>query len=123
MTVRKTTPRRARRLMLGITTLATTLVIAACGSSSTTSTSTSASTATSTTAAASASAGTSANRAAFAKCLQQHGVTLPKRTPGSGAAITHSGPPPAGSAGGSQGSSTRQAAFKACGASGLHKAS
>jgi hypothetical protein len=121
MTVRKTTPRRARRLMLGISTLATTLVIAACGSSSTTNTS--ANTATSSTAAASASAGTAANRTAFAKCLQQHGVTLPKRTPGSGAATTHSGPPPAGSAGASQGSSTRQAAFKACGVNGQHKTS
>ena len=111
MTVRKTTPRRAHRVMLGLTTLATSLVIAACGSSST-------STTTSTATAASASASTSANRTAFAKCLQQHGVTIPPYATGSG--TTHSGPPPAGSAGSGQANPTRQAAFKACGANGQH---
>jgi ABC-type glycerol-3-phosphate transport system substrate-binding protein len=113
MTLRKTTHRRARRVTLGLTTLATSLVIAACGSSST-------STTTSTTTAASASASTSANRTAFAKCMQQHGVTIPQRAAGGGTSTTHSGPPPAGSAGAGQGNSTRQAAFKACGADGQH---
>ncbi len=110
MTLHKTTPRPARRAMLILTTLATTLVIAACGTSSTRSTST--------TSVASASAGTSANRAAFAKCLQQHGVTIPQHAAGSGTPPTHSGPPPAGGAGAGKGSATRQAAFKACGANG-----
>jgi hypothetical protein len=111
MTVRKTTPRRARRLTLGLTALATSLVIAACGGSTTNTT-------TSTATAASASA--SANRTAFQKCLQQHGVTIPQRAAGSGTSTTHSGPPPAGSARAGQGNPTRQAAFKACGATGQH---
>jgi ABC-type glycerol-3-phosphate transport system substrate-binding protein len=117
MTLRKTTHRRARRVTLGLTTLATSLVITACGSSST---STNTNTTTSTTTAASASASTSANRTAFAKCMQQHGVTIPQRAAGGGTSTTHSGPPPGGSAGAGQGNSTRQAAFKACGANGQH---
>jgi hypothetical protein len=115
MNVGKTTPRRAHRITLGLTALATTVLIAACGSSSSSS---STRTTTSTTPAASASAGTSAGRSTFVKCLQQHGVTLPARAPGSGAGAPHSGPPPAGSPGAGSGSSTRQAAFKACGATG-----
>ncbi len=114
MTLRKSTPRRARKVMLGVATLATSVVIAACGSSSSTTNTTT----TSTTTAASASA--SANRTAFVKCLQQHGVTIPPRTASGGASTTHSGPPPSGSAGPGKGNATRQAAFKACGAPGQH---
>ena len=107
MTLRTTPSRPARRMILWLTGLAMSLVIAACGGSST---STGAKTATSTTAATSASAGTSAQRAAFVKCLQQHGVT-PPRAAGGGTQTTRTGPPPAGSGGGN---STHQAAFKAC---------
>jgi hypothetical protein len=114
MNERKPTPRRAHRITLGLTALATTVLIAACGSSSSSSTNTTSSS----TPAASASAGTTAGRSTFVKCLQQHGVTLPARAPGSGGSPTHSGPPPAGSSGAGSGSSTRQAAFKACGATG-----
>jgi hypothetical protein len=107
----KTSPRRTHRVMLGLAALATSVVIAACGSSSTTAT-------TSTTTAASASATATANRTAFAKCLKQQGVTIPQ---GAAGGRTHAGPPPAGATGaGGTNSSARQAAFKACGANGQH---
>jgi hypothetical protein len=54
------------------------------------------------------------------KCLQEHGLTLPQRAPGSGTSTAPSGPPPAAEAGSGSGNSTRQAAFKACGATGQH---
>lgn len=117
MTIRKTTHRRARRATLGLAAVTTSLVIAACGSSSSSSTT---QTSTSTTAAASASGSTSTNRTAFVKCLQQHGVTLPAGAAAGGTPATHSGTPPAGGAGFGSGNPTRQAAFKACGATGQH---
>jgi hypothetical protein len=87
------------------------VAIAACGTSSSTTT-------TSTTTAASASATTTANRTAFAKCLKQHGVTIPQ---GAGSGRTQTGPPAAGATGaGGTNNSARQAAFKACGANGQH---
>lgn len=112
MTPRKTTHRRAHRLILGLTAVVAGLVIAACGSSTTTT-----STSTTTTAAASATATTT--RTAFRKCLQQHGITIPTQPAGTGTSTTHSGPPPTASGSGTA-NSARQAAFKACGATGQH---
>jgi hypothetical protein len=54
------------------------------------------------------------------KCLQQHGITPPSHSPGGGTSTTHAGAPPAGSGGGLSANPARQAAFKACGATGLH---
>jgi hypothetical protein len=106
-----------RRVPLALATLVATGAIAACGSSSGSSTS-------STSSSASSSSG---NRTAFVACLQQHGVTPP---PGAGNGGTrpgggNGGKPPAGANGGGaaaagSGSSARQAALKACGATGLH---
>jgi hypothetical protein len=99
---------RARHVTLGIAAIASTGLIAACGSnsSSTTTTSTSASE-------------SSSNRAAFIKCLQQHGVTPPPGAANGSNSRKDLGTPPAGVAGFAQ-NPTRQAAFKACGATGQH---
>jgi ABC-type glycerol-3-phosphate transport system substrate-binding protein len=112
MTAHEIAPKRGRRVMLGVTALATSVLIAACGTSAS---STSSSSTTSTGTAAAAGAGT-ANRTAFQKCLQQHGITIPSHPPGSGTSTTHSGPPPG--AGTGTGNAARQAAFKACGSTG-----
>jgi hypothetical protein len=106
------TPRRARRLIPGLAAITATLAIAACGSSSTTSTTTS------TSASASATGGSTANRTTLVACLKKHGVTPPAHVP-SGTSTNHAGTPPAGGfGGGGANSSARQAAFKACGATG-----
>jgi hypothetical protein len=97
-----------RRVILGFTVLATTLLIAACGSSSSTTTSTTTSTT------------SSASRTSFQQCMQEHGVTITSHPAGAGTATTHSGTPPAGAAGSGSANSSRSAAFKACGATGLH---
>jgi hypothetical protein len=55
--------------------------------------------------------------------MQEHGVTIQPRAAGSGTPTTHSGPPPTGGSGSGTGNSTRQAAFKACGATGQHASS
>ena len=117
MSLNKINSRRARRVMLGLAALAIVLVVAVMATSAGNSTSTN--TTTSTPAAASASASTSAGRTAFAKCMTEHGVTIAPHVPGNGT-TGHSGPPPAGSARAGSGNSTRQAAFKACGAPGQH---
>ncbi len=114
MNLRNPTPRRARRVMLGVAALATSVVIAACGSSTGGSTTTS-KTATSASATASASGSSTSDRAAFQKCLEQHGFTIPSHPAGTGTSTTHTGTPPAGAAASNP---TRQAAFKACGAPG-----
>jgi hypothetical protein len=112
------TPRRARALIPTAAALAATLAIAACGSSSTSTTSST----TSTTASASTATGSSANRTALFACLKKHGVTPPAHVPSGGTPGTRTAPPPAGAPGaggaGGAGSSARQAAFKACGATG-----
>jgi hypothetical protein len=110
-----------RRVPLALATLVASGTLAACGSSSASSSS---STSTSTSSSASASG---KNRSALIACLQQHGVTPP---PGAGnggkpPAGGNGGTPPAGANGGGaaaagSGNSARQAAFKACGATGLH---
>jgi hypothetical protein len=51
------------------------------------------------------------------QCLKKHGVTPPPNARTGG---THTGQAPAAAAAGGTGSSTRQAAFKACGANGQH---
>ena len=96
---------RARRFALGAVALAASGLLAACGSSSNSSTATSASSTT-----------TTASRSAFAKCLQQHGVKPPPGLANGSPPRTHSGTPPAG--GGFASNPSRQAAFKACGATG-----
>ena len=106
MTIRKTTLRRARRVLLGLAALAICLLIAACGSSSTSSSANNTSTT------------VGANRAAFVKCLQQHGVTPPPGARNGGPSRTHTGPPPGGRPGFGNANPARQAAFKACGATG-----
>lgn len=105
------TPRRALRLMPALAALTASLALAACGSGSTSSSST-----TATSASAPATGGSSANRAAFVQCLKNHGIALPARATSGGTSTTHAGPPPGGAGGAN--SSARQAAFKACGASG-----
>jgi hypothetical protein len=54
------------------------------------------------------------------QCMKNHGVTPPPNAASGG---THTGPPPAGAGAGAGGAnnSARQAAFKACGASGQHR--
>jgi hypothetical protein len=82
-----------RRAVIALAVLATGCAVAACGSSSAATTKTTASSGSTT-----SSAG-GVNRTAFRTCLQQHGVTLPKRKPGSGppgSGATGSGGPPAG---------------------------
>jgi hypothetical protein len=111
MTFRTTSPRRARRGLPGFAALAASLLIAACGSSST-------STSTSTSRSSKSSASTSANRTAFVKCLEEHGVTPPAHRPEGGASTNRSGPPPGFKPGSGAGNSARAAAFKACGATG-----
>ncbi len=117
MNLRNPTPRRARRVTLGVAALATTVVIAACGSSTGSGTTTSKTTP-SASATASASGTSSTDRAAFQKCLEQHGFTIPSHPAGSGTSTTHTGTPPAGGA--TSSNPARQAAFKACGATGQH---
>ena len=95
-----------RRVVLGFTALATTVVIAACGSSSSSTTSTTTSVA------------SSASRTSLQKCMQDHGVTIAPHPSGTGTSSTHT--PPAGGSGSGSANPTRQAAFKACGATGLH---
>jgi hypothetical protein len=108
MTLPHPTGARARRVALLAATVASTGLIAACGSSSSSTTSTS------------TSASSSSNsRAAFTKCLQQHGVTPPPGAANGAKPGTHSGTPPAGGGGFAQ-NPTRAAAFKACGATGQH---
>jgi ABC-type Fe3+-hydroxamate transport system substrate-binding protein len=103
-----------RRVILGFTALATAVVIAACGSSSSSTTSTTTSTT------------SSASRTTFVKCMQDHGVTIAAHPDGAtspagaGTSTTHSGTPPAGAGGSGSANPTREAAFKACGATGLH---
>jgi len=106
MTLPHTGRVRARRFALGLATVASTGLIAACGSSASSSTTTSTS-------------ASSGNRAAFTKCLQQHGVTPPPGAANGANPGTHSGTPPAGGGGFAQ-NPARQAAFKACGATGPH---
>lgn len=96
-----------RRFALGAVALAASGLLAACGSSSSSSTTTSAS-----------STSATASRSAFVKCLQQHGVNPPAGLANGDTPRTHSGTPPAG--GGFASSPSRQAAFKACGATGRH---
>jgi hypothetical protein len=102
-----------RRVPLALATVGASVALAACGSSSS-------STSTST-----AASNSSGNRAALFACLQQHGVKPPPgagngKPPGGG----NGGRPPAGAGGGAagagSGNSARQAAFKACGATGGH---
>jgi hypothetical protein len=102
--------RRSLQLVLALAAIVASLAIAACGSSSgTTSTSTSAT----------SSGGSTAARTALVQCLKQHGITPPAHAPGSGTGTRPAGTAPAGSTGaGGAGSSARQAAFKACGATG-----
>jgi hypothetical protein len=116
MNLRNPTLRRARRVMLGVAALATSVAIAACGSSTGSSTTTSKTT-TSSSAAVSAH-GSSTDRTAFQKCLEQHGLTIPSHPAATGTSTTHTRTPPAGGATASN--PTRQAAFKACGATGQH---
>lgn len=111
MTIPHPSGARSRRLVLGIAAVASTGLIAACGSSSSSSTTTSTS-----------AAASSSNRAALVKCLQQHGVTPPPGVANGAKPGTHSGTPPAGGGGFAQ-NPTRQAAFKACGAKGQHPTS
>jgi hypothetical protein len=99
---------RTRRVALGIAAVASTGLIAACGSSASSSTSTSTS-----------ASGSTSNRAAFTKCLQQHGVTPPPGAANGAKPGARSGTPPAGGGGFAQ-NPARQAAFKACGATGQH---
>ncbi len=120
------THRSPTRALAALTLLLACLGLAACGGSSSTTTASTA--AASTTASSSASGGTSGASgatgarsgrfAALRDCLQQHGITLPKRTPGQGR------PPGSGGfLGGSGGAAlpngvTRgqfEAAMKACG--------
>jgi hypothetical protein len=104
-------PRRARALIPAFAAITATLVIAACGSSSST-------TSTSSSASAASTGGSSANRTALVACLKKHGVNPPAHVP-SGTSTNRTGTPPAGGfGGGGAGSSARQAAFKACGATG-----
>ena len=97
---------RVRRTALGVAALAASGAIAACGSSSSNSTTTSGSNT------------KGATRSAFVKCLKQHGVTPPPGLTNGGTPPAHSGAPPA--SGGFAAHPTRQAAFKACGATGKH---
>ncbi len=112
-----------RRVLLALAALATSGLIAACGSSS----SNSSSKTTSTTSAASAASGSGTNRAALTACLRKHGITLPAGTgapgggappsapPAGGSGAPGGGSPPSGFPGGANGVKL-QAAFKACGA-------
>jgi hypothetical protein len=102
--------RRAPRLIPALAAITATLALAACGSSSSSSSSTTS---------ASASTSSSANRTALVACLKKHGITPPAHAPTSGTSTAPAGRPPAGSTGaGGANSSARQAAFKACGATG-----
>jgi hypothetical protein len=110
-------PRRAHRVMLGLAALAISVAIAACGSSTGNSTTTSKTT-TSSSAAVSAHGTSPTDRTAFQKCLEQHGFTIPSHPAGGGTSTTHTRTPSA--AGATASNPTRQAAFKACGATGQH---
>jgi hypothetical protein len=108
------TQRRARRLIPALAAITATLAIAACGGSSTSTTSTT----TSTSASTASASGSSTNRTTLEACLKKHGITAPAHVP-SGTSTNHTGTPPAGGFGAGAGnSSARQAAFKACGATG-----
>ena len=112
-----------RRVLLALAALATSGLIAACGSSS----SNSSSKTTSSTSAASAGSGSGTNRAALTACLRKHGITLPagagapgggappSAPPAGGSGAPGGGSPPSGFPGGANGAKL-QAAFKACGA-------
>jgi hypothetical protein len=94
----------ARRMALGVATLAASGLLAACGSSG----------ATGPTGSSAAKTTTSESRSAFVACLEKHGATPPPGLTNGTRPRSHSGPPPAGLAS----NPTRLAAFKACGASG-----
>jgi hypothetical protein len=96
-----------RRVLLALAALATTGLIAACGSSS----SNSSSKTTSSTSTASAGSGSGTNREALTACLRKHGITLP-----AGAGAPGGGAPPSAFPGAGAGGAKLQAAFKACGA-------
>lgn len=97
-----------RRTILVLAALATSGLLAACGSSSSGTS----------TAANSASATRTSNRATLGACLRKHGVAFPAAgTPPAGATPGGNGAPPSGFPGAGAGSSRVQAALKACRAS------
>jgi hypothetical protein len=110
-------------VLLALAALATSGLIAACGSSS----SNSSNQTTSSTSAASAGSGSGSNRTALTACLRKHGITLPagagapgggpppSAPPSGGSGAPAGGSPPSGFPGGANGAKL-QAAFKACGA-------
>ena len=111
------------RVLLALAALATSGLIAACGSSS----SNSSSKTTSSTSTASAGNGSGTNREALTACLRKHGITLPagagapgggappSAPPAGGSGAPAGGSPPSGFPGSANGAKL-QAAFKACGA-------
>jgi hypothetical protein len=106
------TRRRTRTFTLVLAAIVAALALAACGSSSTSSSSTA-----SKSASASSTSAPTANRTTLVACLKKHGITPPAHVPG-GTSTNHTGTPPAGGTGAGANSSARQAAFKACGATG-----
>lgn len=111
-----TTRRRSRLALALIAALLAALVVSACGSSNSGGSSKSASnkTASTTSTSSTSAAGNTTSRTAFASCLKQHGVTLPKGfgrfnrgagAPGTGTGTTPSGTgsPPSGAPNGAAG--------------------